>query len=200
MNKKSTSEIYNRFAKKGVFPPQMAFTLLIPARNLFLSPKQLISRLHLNRDSTVLEVGPGPGYFSTHIAKVLTEGRLVLADIQQEMLDKAKKRILRKKISNVDFYLCNGDSFLLPDESFDVIFLVTVIGEIENKNAYIKEFHRLLKSEGILSISELKGDPDKLTISEVKELITDSGFVFDNLFGNEDNYTINFKKILNNNT
>lgn len=194
MGKKPTSEIYERFAKKGVFPPQMAFTLLIPARNLILSPKKLISRLDLKRDSNVLEVGPGPGYFSTHVAKAVTEGRLVLADIQQEMLDKAKKRILRKKISNVGFYLCNGDNFLLPDESFDVIFLVTVIGEIENRNAYIKEFHRMLKCGGILSISELRGDPDKLTIAEVKELVADSGFVFDKLFGNENNYTINFKK------
>lgn len=194
MGKKPTSEIYGRFAKKGVFPPQMAFTLLIPARNLILSPKKLISRLNLRCDSHVLEVGPGPGFFSTHVAKVVTEGRLVLADIQQEMLDKAKKRILRKKISNVGFYLCNGDNFLLPDESFDVIFLVTVIGEIENRNAYIKEFHRMLKSGGILSISELRGDPDKLTIAEVKELVADSGFVFDKLFGNENNYTINFKK------
>jgi ubiquinone/menaquinone biosynthesis C-methylase UbiE len=194
MGKKSTSEIYDRFAKKGVFPPQMAFTLLIPARNLILSPEQLISRLNLRSDSNVLEVGPGPGYFSTHIARALTEGRLVLADIQQEMLEKAKKRILRKKISNVEFYLCNGDNFLLPDESFDVIFLVTVIGEIENKNAYIKEFHRMLKSGGILSISELRGDPDKLTIYEVKELLADSGFVFEKLLGNEKNYTINFKK------
>lgn len=195
MSKGSNSDIYNRLVKKGVFPYQMAFTLLIPARNLFLSPKQLLSRLQLKKDSHVLEVGPGPGYFSTHVAKVVTEGKLVLADIQQEMLEKAKKRILRKKIFNVEFYLCNGDNFLLPDECFDVIFLVTVIGEIENKNVYIKEFHRLLKTGGILSVSELKGDPDKLTISEVKELLTDSGLVFDNLFGNEDNYTLNFKKI-----
>ena len=52
----------------------------------------------------------------------------------------------------------------------------------------------MLKSGGILSISELRGDPDKLTIAEVKELLADSGFVFDRLFGNENNYTINFKK------
>jgi len=91
MSKRSGSEIYNRLVKKGVFPYQMAFTLLIPARNMFLSPKQLISRLDLKKDSEVLEVGPGPGYFSIHIAKVLTEGRLVLADIQQEMLEKQRK-------------------------------------------------------------------------------------------------------------
>jgi ubiquinone/menaquinone biosynthesis C-methylase UbiE len=194
MGKGSKQEIYNRLVSKGVFPHQMAFTLLIPARNLFLSPGQLISRLQLRKDSHVLEVGPGPGYFSTHIAKAVTHGKLVLADIQQEMLDKAKKRISGKKLTNVEFYLCDGNNFLLPDEAFDVIFLVTVIGEIENKNTYVKEFHRLLKAGGILSISELKGDPDKLSVNEIKELLADSGLVFDHLYGNRNNFTINFKK------
>lgn len=194
MSKGSPSEIYKRFTDRGVFPHQLAFTLLFPVRNIFLSPKQLISRLQLKRDSHVLEVGPGPGYFSTHIAGVVNEGKLVLADIQQEMLNKARKRVLRKKLNNVEFYLCNGDTFRLPDESFDVIFLVTVIGEIENKNVYIKEFHRLLKEGGLLSISELKGDPDKMTTSELKDLLKDSGLIFDDLFGNKDNFTINFRK------
>ncbi len=194
MNKRSSSDIVTRYTHKGVFPHQFAFTLLIPLRNIFLSPGKLISRLELKKDSHVLEVGPGPGYFSIRIAKALTDGKLVLADIQREMLDKARKRIRKKGFSNVDFYLCDGEKFQLPDESFDIIFLVTVMGEIENKNAYIKEFHRLLKKGGLLSISELKGDPDKMTSSEIKELIKDSGLAFDKIFGNENNYTINFRK------
>lgn len=40
----------NSFAGKGVFPPQYAFTLLLPLRNLFLSPRKLIQRLHLADD------------------------------------------------------------------------------------------------------------------------------------------------------
>jgi ubiquinone/menaquinone biosynthesis C-methylase UbiE len=194
MDKKSPSEVFYRFSKKGVFPHQMAFTLLIPARNIFLSPKKLISRLELKNNSRVLEVGPGPGYFSTKVAGVIPEGRLVLADIQQEMLDIAKKRIERKRLLNVEYYLCNGTEFRFPDESFDVIFLVTVIGEVQNKEVYIKEFCRLLKKGGILSISELRGDPDKMSIAEVNRLLEGSGFIFDKLYGNENNYTINYRK------
>lgn len=179
-----------RFAGKGVFPHQLAFTLLIPLRNIFLSPKQLI----LKTDSKVLEVGPGPGYFSAHVAKAIPKGKLVLADIQQEMLDKASKRITGKKLNNVEYYLCNGDIFTLPDECFDIIFMVTVIGEIENKNAYIKEFFRMLRKGGILSISEAKGDPDMMTVEEVKELVAPFGFEFYQVFGNKRNYTINFRK------
>ncbi len=195
MDKKTNKQdIVKRFASKGVFPYQMAFTLLIPLRNIFLSPKQLIKRLELKEDSNVLEVGPGPGYFSIKIGKTLSRGRLVLADIQQEMLDYARKRIDKKGIMNVDYYLCNGIEFEFPDNYFDRIFMVTVIGEIENKAVYISEFNRIIKSGGILSITELAGDPDKLTIKEVKELVQDLGFEFYRIFGNDRNYTINFKK------
>jgi ubiquinone/menaquinone biosynthesis C-methylase UbiE len=191
---KPSADLIKRFASKGVFPHQMAFTLLIPMRNIFLSPKQLIRRLDLKENHDVLEVGPGPGYFSTKIAGILTTGRLTLADIQQEMLDKARKRIDRKGITNVDYYLCDGNKFILPDESYDIIFLVTVIGEIENKVNYINEFYRLLKSNGLLSISELKGDPDKMTPQEIKELVKNAGFTFEKIFGTSNNYTINFRK------
>ena len=194
MYKRTSTDVVTRLTKKGVFPYQFAFTLLFPARNIFLSPGQLISRIELKKDSCILEVGPGPGYFSTRIARALPEGRLVLADIQQEMLDKAKKRIRRKGFTNVDFYLCDGEKFNLADETFDIIFLVTVIGEIENREAYIKEFYRLLKKGGLLSISELKGDPDKMTTSEIKELLNDSGLSYERIYGNERNFTINFRK------
>lgn len=54
----------------------------------------------------------------------------------------------------------------------------------------------MLKKGGLLPISELKGNPDKMTALEIKELLKDSGFVIETIFGNENNYTINFRKIL----
>ncbi|HDP94601.1 MAG TPA: methyltransferase domain-containing protein [Candidatus Aminicenantes bacterium] len=77
---------------------------------------------------------------------------------------------------------------------FDRIVMVTVIGEVENQDAYLREMHRILKSGGILSISELAGDPDKLSIGEVRRLSETHGFRLDKLYGSEKNYTINFRK------
>jgi ubiquinone/menaquinone biosynthesis C-methylase UbiE len=185
----------NRLTGKGVFPPQFAFTLLLPVRNIFISPQQLTERLELQHDSNVLEIGPGPGYFSVKVASMVPDGKLFLADIQQEMLDYAKKRLTRKNINNVEYHLCNGTTLPFPEEFFDVIFMVTVLGEIENKEAYIKEFHSILRKDGILSISEQAGDPDKLEREEIEKLLRESGFRFDKFFGNTKNYTINFRKI-----
>lgn len=193
-NQPENKTIVKSFASKGVFPYQMAFTLLIPVRNIFLSPKKLIQRLELEAGQTVLEVGPGPGYFSTKVAKALTGGRLVLADIQQEMLDYAKRRIDRRGLKNVSYYLCNGHNLEFPNDYFDRIYMVTVIGEIENREAYIREFERIMKPGGILSITELAGDPDKLSTEDVKHLMQNSGFEFYKFHGKERNYTLNFRK------
>jgi len=191
---KNKQDIINRMTNKGVFPHQFAFTLLIPLRNIFLSPRQLIHHMELQPFHQVLEVGPGPGYFSKKIAKVLTEGQLILADIQQEMLDYAKKRINKKNLTNVDYYLCDGNDFAFADNRFDRIFMVTVIGEVENKERYLQEFYRILKPGGILSISELAGDPDKMSPEELKDLAANAGFTTNQLFGNKRNFTLNFKK------
>lgn len=183
------------FAGKGLFPPKYAFTLLLPVRNIFISPGKLIKRLNLKDSSTVLEVGPGPGYFSTEVAKEIPQGKLYLADIQQEMLDYARKRLTKKKISNVEYHLCNGNTLPFSDGMFDVIFMVTVLGEIENKQQYISEFSRIIRTNGVLSVSEQAGDPDKMEPAEIECLLKGSGFKFDRIFGNKRNFTVNFRKV-----
>lgn len=190
----SYEPVKKSFSGKGVFPYQYAFTLLLPIRNIFLSPKQIIKRLHLADNNFVLEVGPGPGYFSSKIAMNIPNGKLIIADIQKEMLDIAKKRLSKKNINNVEYYLCSGRAFDLQSNYFDRIFLISVLGEVTNKEIYLSEFYRMLKQNGILSISELAGDPDKMSINDIKFLADKFNFSFSELFGTENNYTINFKK------
>jgi ubiquinone/menaquinone biosynthesis C-methylase UbiE len=192
---KDNKQIVKRFASKGIFPYQFAFTLLIPLRNIFLSPKKLIERLELKENFDVLEIGPGPGYFSAKVAREIPKGKLVLADIQKEMLTYSKKRLDRKGIRNVEYKLCDGQKLDFDIESFDRVYMVTVIGEVENKEVYIKEIYRILKKGGILSISELAVDPDKISISELKELVGICNFKLKNKYGSNKNYTVNFEKI-----
>ena len=46
----------------------------------------------------------------------------------------------------------------------------------------------------ILSISEQGGDPDKMSVEEIEELLKDFNFEFYKLYGTKNNFTINFKK------
>lgn len=188
------TEIRMGFATKGVFPYKWAFTLLLPFRNMVLSAEKLISRLEITDNHCVLEVGPGPGYFSIPVAQKLKSGKLYITDIQPEMLEYAQKRLRKERIRNVEYSLCNGSSFDFESNFFDIIFLVTVIGEVENKEAYISEFNRMLKPNGIISITELAGDPDKMNIEQLTALFEKHNFFLDEWFGSKRNFTLNFKK------
>lgn len=166
--------------------------LLNPLRRLILSPKKLIHRLDLTPDSTVLELGPGPGYFSLEIARFLTKGQLVLVDTQQEMLDMARERLEKNGVSNVGYR--KGDACQLPAEngSFDLVFLVAVLGEVADRAACLKEIHRVLRPHGKLSLTEQFGDPDYIPMSENVALVQKAGFQLQEKYGVRFNYTLNF--------
>jgi len=188
------SDISQRFSGKGIFPHQMAWTLLLPIRNLYFSPKKLIERLGVKPDSVLLEIGCGPGYFSPAVAMAASKGRLYLTDIQPEMIAKAAKRLKKKGLTNVELTVCEGITLPYADSMFDGVYLITVLGEVAEQAAYAKEMFRILKPGGIVSITEQGGDPDALSLAEVKSILEPAGFLFEQHFGKGRSYTANFRK------
>ena len=111
----------------------------------------------------------------------------------RKMLAYTEKRLRRRHIDNVDYYLCDGTHFDFPDQSFDRIVLITVLGEVANQAEYLAEFRRLLRPDGLLSVSETAGDPDKPSRTELRDLMRQNGFETADEYGSERNFTLNFK-------
>jgi ubiquinone/menaquinone biosynthesis C-methylase UbiE len=93
-----------------VFPAKRARSLLNPLRRLIQSPTRTVQRMALVRTDRVLEIGCGPGYFSRAIALAVPEGSLVLFDLQEAMLELARKRL--PDLANIQF--TQGDAMSLP--------------------------------------------------------------------------------------
>ncbi|MCW7080581.1 MAG: methyltransferase domain-containing protein [Candidatus Methanospirare jalkutatii] len=187
-------EILRRFFGKGTYPSQISFWLDFPLRRLILSPQKLADRLHLKEDFKVLEIGPGPGYFSVEVARRIPQGHLELFDLQKEMLEKAHRKIESAGLHNVGF--TQGDAVDLPfdENEFDVVFLVAVLGEVSDKERCLGAIYRILKPSGLLSITEQPGDPDFLPLPVVRSLAEKQGFEFVESYGKKKNYTANFRK------
>jgi len=167
--------------------------LLNPLRKFILSPSKLVKQLSLNQNANVLELGCGPGYYSAKVAQKIPDGKLTLVDIQQEMLDMAKRRMDSFGISNINYVQADASELPFENDSFNVIFLIAMLGEVPDKEKCIRELHRVLRTGGLLSISEQSYDPHFIQDSKMKHLIGDM-FHFEKEFGISRNYTVNFIK------
>jgi uncharacterized protein len=171
-------DVWSRFSGRGTYPHELAVVLLFPLRRIVLSPEKLVRHLHLTRTSRVLEVGPGPGFFSIAVARAIPQGRLELVDVQLEMLQKARGRLRRAGVRNTGYSQANAVRLPFRSGAFDVAFLVAVLGEVPDPKACLASIADVLRPGGLLSIAELPGDPDALTEEQLRTLTRDTGLEF----------------------
>lgn len=172
----------------------MAWFLELPGRGLIMSAETVAGRLPVAPDAHVLEIGPGSGYYSVHLARRIPQGSLTLLDIQPEMLDKSARRLRAAGIRNFSTQQADGQALPFEDDLFDAIVMVTVFGEIEGRGSFLSEASRVLKPGGVLSITEHHPDPDFEPAETVCGCLREHGFVPSQRLGWRWAYTINARK------
>jgi ubiquinone/menaquinone biosynthesis C-methylase UbiE len=139
--------------------------------------RSTVDGFHINRGRTVLELGPGTGYFTVEVASRLgPEGRLVCVDIQPKMIAALRRRLQREAVTNALPLVGNALALPLAGRSLDCAFLVTVLGEVPDRLKALAELRRVLKPGGVLSITESLPDPDHQFPDVVRDLCRASGF------------------------
>ena len=126
----------------------------------------------------ILEIGPGTGLQSLHVAPQLgVGGELAIVDVQQQMLDHVMARADRRSICTISPHLASAEALPFPDDSFDAAYLVTVLGEIPRPAAALAELRRVLKPGGRLVIGEF-ADRHHLTLTTLMRLANEAGLHF----------------------
>ena len=146
----------------------------------YLTVDDILDGLGPTPGEAILEVGPGNGYHSLAVARRLEPGGTLHAfDVQQDMLDALMRDAARQGVTNIEPR--QGDARDLPydDESFDAAFLVTVLGEIPDEAAALRELHRVLRPGGRLVIGEIAFDPHFVRSSTLRQRAGEAGFRFE---------------------
>jgi len=172
------------------FPVWMAPLLESPLRRIFFSRERTLERSGLLPGQRVLEVGPGSGYL-TELAHRMVEpdGRLVCMDLQMAFLRKVRERLGDRA---PDLVCAHGEALPFRDEAFDLVFVVSVLGEIPDKRGAMREFARTLHSGGVLAVTEALPDPDYVRTPVLLRLAESAGFRAGERLGHVAQYTHRF--------
>ena len=139
--------------------------------------------------------GPGPGRLLLPAAQqVLPGGEVIGIDIQQGMLDRLTLRAIERNVTNLKTIHGDATQPHVPEASCDVVILGEALGEITNRAAVLAQCFRALKSGGVLSVTEIVGDPHYQFRSTVKRFAEQAGFHLQSIEGSWWLFTASFVK------
>ncbi len=165
----------------------------VEAPHPFITRSRLRELLAPAAGERVLEVGPGTGYYALEVAEwVAPEGRLDVFDLQQDMLDHTLRRARERGIENVVPAQGDARSLSYEDDTFDAAYLVTVLGEIPDQEAALRELARVVKPGGRVVVGELFGDPHWVSPAKLRERAERSGLRFERRVGSPLGYFARF--------
>jgi ubiquinone/menaquinone biosynthesis C-methylase UbiE len=161
--------------EREVFSADRADDLLNPLRSVFMPARKTLAKFGLAEGQTVLELGPGPGYYTIEASRIVgPAGRVICLDIQRGMIERLLSRVDARNVRAIV-----GDATQLPlrDAIIDRVYLVTVLGEIPDPAAALSELRRVLTSAGVLAIDETMRDSDYVRFKAMRRICADAGFV-----------------------
>jgi phosphatidylethanolamine/phosphatidyl-N-methylethanolamine N-methyltransferase len=144
----SVKAAYRRYAAvyDAVFGP-----VLQPGR------KAVVQALGLRPGERVLEVGVGTGL---SLPLYPREVSITGVDVSREMLEKARRRVARQDLSNVEALLeMDAERMSFADASFDKVVAMYVVPVVENPARLLDELHRVCRPHGeIFLVNHVRSD------------------------------------------
>jgi ubiquinone/menaquinone biosynthesis C-methylase UbiE len=181
--------------------PAPSFTLYFldsRLRTIMQPSDEIIERGGIKKGMTVMDLGCGPGIYSIDVARAVGDkGKVYAVDIQKAMIDRLEKKLKKpenKDVHNITPTVASVYRLPVPDNSVDLVYMITVLAEIPNKQKALKEIRRILRDDGILAVSEFFTDPDYPLRRTTKKWCESTGFKLKKSRGNFFNYTLQFEK------
>jgi len=123
-------------------------------RDLFRPRINILKEIGIKPGFHVLDYGCGPGGYIIPLAKLVGEsGKIYALDIHPLAVRNVRDIASKKQLTNVETILSDCQTGL-PDNSLDAVLLFDAFHHLNDSDMVLRELHRVLKPDGILSFSD----------------------------------------------
>src|SRR5688572_29599815 len=111
---------------------------------------------------TVADIGAGEGYYTVRLAeRVGADGRVLAQDIDHDALRRLGSRVEDERLDNVSIKLGDVDDPRLPENSFDLIFMVHMYHEVTEPYAFLWRLRPALRPGGQVIVVDVDRPADQ---------------------------------------
>jgi ubiquinone/menaquinone biosynthesis C-methylase UbiE len=185
--------------KPHVCPWWIGYFLLSPLRRILQDPNRILGP-YIREGMTVLEIGPGMGFFSLPLARLVGKsGRIICVDVQERMLTKLKKRSEKSRLlDRITTILTEGNSLHIEEYEGQIDFALAfaVVHEVPDRARMFAEVYRSLKPASRLLISEPKAHVTREDFQTTVETANARGFKEEAPLDIRKNYSVLLRKPL----
>jgi len=156
-----------------VCPSWLSFILYNPVRKKFTARSKALDESCITRESVVLEIGAGNGFFTEALAELAK--KVIAVELQQGMVRKLKKRVQRFG-DVVEIVMEDIASAVLPHDMADVCLLYYSFHEITRQEEAAANIARTVKRGGVLSIYEPSVEVNRIDMETTVSRFQSLGF------------------------
>ena len=123
------------------------------ARDRTGEAEEVMRLAEVSAGMSVADVGAGEGYYTVRLSPIVgRRGRVLAQDIVRETRDKLAQRVQRERLDNVAVSLGLPANPMLPQRSFDRIFLVHMYHEVTQPYEFLWNLRESLKPGGLVIV------------------------------------------------
>lgn len=148
---KKVAEVFHSVAKKyDIMNDLMSLGIHRVWKRLTLDKAQI------QRGEKILDLASGTGDLAIGlIPRVGPEGLVVLADINDSMLNEGRDRLIDQGlVSSACFVQADAEKLPFPDDHFDCVTIAFGLRNVSQKDSALRSIHRILKPGGRLLVLE----------------------------------------------
>ena len=162
-----------------VCPWWLGYLLVSPLRRLVQDPRKVLAP-YVREGMTVLEPGPGMGFLTLELARLVgPSGRVLALDIQPRMLAGLRRRAARAGLlKQLDTRLVSADTFGLAglDGAADFTLAFAVVHELPAAEPFFAEVAKASKPGAGLLLAEPAGHVKTAAFEAELQAATRAGF------------------------